>query len=165
VTVDAGTLLVTLADDEIVIELIGGGSWTLPVGPVSITDRELERADRPAPEQLTNGLGIVTDHLDDVVRDSPMVLNATDVVVSGAHALSVARVEFGTNDVPSGYRLRRVDADDVFRTLVAEPIAERLHNPGLEATAVETVIGSLCCILSVMRRLELTDVAIVGPPG
>jgi len=156
-----GTLLVTLDDLEIVIELVGGETWTLPIGPVSITDRELERADRPAPEQLTNGLGIVTDHLDDVVRGSSMVLAATDVVIVGSHALSVARVELGTVDVPAGYRLQRVDADDVFRTLVAEPIAERLHNPGLDADAVETVIGALCCILSVMRRLELTDVAIV----
>lgn len=162
---DPGTLLVALGDNEIAIDLIGGGSWTLPVGPVSITDRELERADRPAPEQLTNGLGIVTDHLDDVVRNSSMVLAATDVVITGPHALAVARVELGTDDVPTGYRLARIDADDVFRTLVAEPVSERLHNPGLDADAVETVIGSLCCILSVMRRLELTDVAIVGTPG
>lgn len=159
-----GTVVITLADTEILVELAGGGSWALPVGPVSIIDRELERADRPAPEQLTNGLGIVTDHLDDVVRESAMVLAATDVVVVGPHALSVARVELGTNDVPTGYRLRRIDADEVFRTLVAEPIAERLHNPGLGVDAVETVIGSLCCILSVMRRLELTDVGI-APSG
>lgn len=160
-----GTLVVTLADTEILVELVGGGSWTLPIGPVSITDRELERADRPAPEQLTNGLGIVTDHLDDVVRESAMVLAATDVMIIGSHALLVARVELGAAEVPDGYRLRRVDADEVFRTLVAEPISERLHNPGLAADSVETVIGSLCCILSVMRRLELTDVGVAAPEG
>lgn len=157
-----GSLLVRLRDREIDVELVGGGSWMLPIGPVSLTERELERADRPAPEQLTNALGIVTDHLDDVVRESAMVLEAPDVIFSGPAAVMVARVELGSDDVPDDYRLGRSDADEVFRTLVAETIADRRHNPGLAADSVETVIGSLCCVLAFMRSLELTDVGVVS---
>lgn len=155
-----GTLHVIVADRTIEIELIGGDSWSLPVGPWTLVERELERADRPAPEQLTNALGIVTDHLDDVVRESAMVLAASPLVISGRHALTLARVELGTDSVPAGYSLQRADADDVFRTLVAEPISERLHNPGLEPDDVESVIGTCCVVLAIMRRLEATSVLI-----
>ncbi|MFK8023300.1 MAG: hypothetical protein AB8G26_04980 [Ilumatobacter sp.] len=155
-----GTLLVAVADRQIDLDIVGGGHWTIPVGPVSLDERELDGADRPAPEQLTNALGIVIDHLDDVVRESPMVLAAPDVVIVGRHASVVARVELGVDDVPAGYRLHRPAADEVFRTLVAEPVAERIHNPGLPDDAARTVIGALCCVLAVMRRLELAAVGI-----
>ncbi len=159
-----GTLLVTIADRTIDLAVVGGGNWSLPIGALTLVERELERADRPAPEQLTNALGIVTDHLDDVVRESPMVAASPLVVFVGAHAESLARVELGSDDVPVAYTLIRTDADDVFRTLVAEPISERLHNPGLDPERVESVVATCCVVLAVMRRLELTEVAITSDP-
>ena len=155
-----GSLHVVIADRAVEIELIGGGTWSLPVGPMTLVERELERAVRPAPAQLTNALGIVSDHLDDVVRESPMVLDATRVVLSGPHAVALARVEVGAESLPDGYELERSDADEVFRTLVAEPIPERLHNPGMHPDHVESIIGTCCVVLAVMRRLELTSVSV-----
>ncbi len=155
-----GTLRVAIDDRAIEIELIGGGRWTLPVGPLTLVERELEHASRPAPEQLTNALGIVSDHLDDVIRESAMVLDADPVIATGSHAISLANVELGTDVVPDGYALERSDADEVFRTLVAEPIPERLHNPGLRPEHVESIIGTCCVVLAAMRRLELTHISI-----
>lgn len=155
-----GALEIAITDRTIEIEMIGGGTWSLPVGPMTLVERELERADRPTPEQLTNALGIVSDHLDDVVRESPMVLDSTNVVVVGSYAAVLACVELGTDRVPDGYTLQRSDADEVFRTLVAEPITERRHNPGLPPGDVESIIGACCVVLAIMRRLELTQVSI-----
>lgn len=155
-----GSLEIDITDRAIGIEMIGGGTWSLPVGPMTLVERELERADRPAPEQLTNALGIVSDHLDDVLRESPMVLDAPNVVLVGSHAAALARVELGTDLVPDGYTLERADADEVFRTLVAEPVSERRHNPGLPPGDVESIIGACCVVLAIMRRLELTQVSI-----
>lgn len=160
-----GSLQVVIADTTVQIELIGGGAWSLPLGPLTLVERELERSARPAPEQLTNALGIVTDHLDDVVRESPMVLDAVGVTISGPHAIGLARVELGVAEVPSDYALERADADEVFRTLVSEPAAERLHNPGLLPDQVESIIGTCCVILALMRRLELTTVTIGSMGG
>lgn len=155
-----GSLHVLITDRTIEIELIGGASWSLPVGPSTLVERELERAVRPAPAQLTNALGIVSDHLDDVVRESPMVMDAIDVVISGPHATALACVELGHASVPAGYSLERPDADEVFRTLVGESIPERLHNPGLDPDHVESIIGTCCVVLALMRRLELTVVTV-----
>ena len=155
-----GSLRVAIGDHSLEVDLVGGASWTIPVGPLTLVERELEHAVQPAPAQLTNALGIVTDHLDDVVRESPMVMDVVDVVVSGPHATALAFVELGTESMPDGYTLQRVDADEVFRTLVAEPISERLHNPGLDPDRVESIIGTCCVVLAIMRRLELTSVAV-----
>ena len=54
-----------------------------------------------------------------------------------------------------------LDADEVFRTLVAEPRSERLHNPGLDTAHVDTIIGTLCIVLAIMRRLDLDQMAVL----
>ncbi len=156
-----GSLNVAMNDHETMISMVAGGEWTLPIGPMSLVDRELEHADRPTPAQLTNALGIVADHLDDVVRESAMVLDAPAIVFTGRHAVGLGRVEVGADKLPAAYTLARADADEVFRTLVAERIADRLHNPGLNPADVETVIGSCCIVLAVMRRLERSEIRIV----
>lgn len=156
-----GSLVIEIADRELRIAQLGGGEWSLPVGPTLLVERELAHADRPAPEQLTNALGIVSDHLDDVVRESAMVLTAPAIAFSGRHAVGLGRVELGTDSLPASYTISRADADEVFRTIVAEPIADRLHNPGLDPADVETVIGTCCVVLAVMRRLERSEALIV----
>ncbi|WP_040492738.1 hypothetical protein [Ilumatobacter nonamiensis] len=160
-----GSLIVGLDDRTSRIEMIGGGQWTVPVGPVGLVENELERANRPAPEQLTNALGVVTDHLDDVIRESPLVLAAPAIAFVGPHAIALAHVELGATSIPPGYELERSDADEVFRTLVAEPRDERLHNPGLDPTHVDTIVGTCCVVLAVMRRLDLSAVAIMSEAG
>lgn len=155
-----GGLRIHIADRTVEVVTDDGRSFVLPVGPLALHDGPLERADPPAPEMLTNALGLVHDHLDDVIIDAPMVAAADEVVATGSHALAMARVEIGADDVPDGYVLSRADADEVFRTLAVEPIVDRRHNPGLEETHVESIIGTCCVILGVMRRLDLTSIAV-----
>ena len=157
-----GDLVVGVGDHEISLRVVGGGSWRLPVGVIDLLDGPLERADLPQPEQLTNALGVVTDHLDDVLRESPVVEAAPRVVVAGPHADALARVEVGRDPVDGDHELARPDADEVFRTLVAEPVAERRHNPGLRADEAETIVATCCVVLALMRRLELTSVTVVA---
>lgn len=90
-----------------------------------------------------------------------MVLDAPTVAFTGRHAIGLGRVEVGADALPPGYTLSRADADEVFRTIVAEPISQRLHNPGLDPADVETVIGTCCVVLAVMRRLERSEAVIV----
>ncbi|WP_420452802.1 hypothetical protein [Ilumatobacter sp.] len=160
-----GDLLVVIDDRQTTIEMAAGGTWTLPIGPVALLDTELDGSGRPAPEQLTNALGIVTDHLDDVIRESPTVEAAARVALAGPHARALARVEVGSDHVETDYELERAAADEVFRTLVAETVAERRHNPGLRPEEAETIIGTCCVVLALMRRLELTSVAIAPAGG
>jgi exopolyphosphatase/guanosine-5'-triphosphate,3'-diphosphate pyrophosphatase len=163
--VTSSDLSVRIADHTVEIRTTDGHSFRLPVGPLALHDGPLERADPPAPAMLTNALGLVHDHLDDIIIEVPTIAAATSVVATGPHARAMARVEIGTDDVPDGYVLTRADADEVFRTLALEPVADRRHNPGLDETHVESIIGTCCVILGIMRRLDLTSIAVMVDDG
>ena len=155
-----GTLDVEIADHELTVRVIGGGVYVLPLGPLTLQAGPLRDGDPPGPSALTNALGLVEDHLDDLVIELPSIEATPGVVVAGPYAEAMARVEVGTVDVPSGFVLQRVDADEVFRTLAVESVEERRHNPGLPADHVESIIATCCVILGIMRRFDLSAAAI-----
>lgn len=165
-----GALTVYIDDRRLVIDVEGTSTHTVDVGPLTLVDFSLGASDPPTAADLTNALGLVHDHLDDLIIRTPSIVAVPAVVLSGPHALAMARVEIGTDDVPAAYELTRADADEVFRTLAVETVAERRHNPGLPAEHVESIIASCCVILAIMRRLELRALRIVagtvpGIPG
>jgi uncharacterized protein len=138
-----------------------GRDHAIPVGPSTLLERELVDPDPPAPAQLTNALGVVTDHLDDVIRAEPAVTAARDVRLTGDEPWHLAIVERGGEIADASAPLDREAAEDVFRTLVTERRAERLHNPGLDPRRVDTILGTCCLVVAVMRRLQL-DRVVVG---
>ena len=150
-------LTVTIDDRRTDLETSGGATHTIPVGPVSIVEDVFERRDPPAPAQLTNALGAVHDHLDDVLIEEPNVAATPSIVFGGHHARSLARVEVGSVDLPDTCRIERAAIDDVFRTIVAEGPAERRHNPGLDDAHLDTIVATCCIVLAIMRRLALHD--------
>jgi len=160
INIEPGGLTIDIDDDLVDITMAGGGAWNIPLGPVTLCAGELTN-DPPRPADLTNALGFIHDYFDDIVGAAPTVLATPSVVITGRHAKALAEVEVGHSGPPADYRLSRVDADEVFRTLVAETRVERLHNPGLDECDVDTVIGTLCIVLSVMRRLDLDEVALL----
>ena len=42
--------------------------------------------------------------------------------------------------------------------MVAEPVDDRRHNPGLDDAHVDTIVPTLCIVLAIMRRLGLEQV-------
>lgn len=150
-----GTLMVHIDDHSLTIEVVGGAVHTLPVGPLTLLDGPLHGTDPPSPASLTNALGLVQDHLDDLLIEAPSIAATPGVVATGPHAEALARVEIGAQEIPVGYELSRADTDEVFRTLAVETITERRHNPGLPDGHVESILATCCVILGIMRRLEL----------
>lgn len=156
-----GALTVTIHDRSIEIVTSDGGGHVIPVGPVSLNEREFGHLDPPPASCLTNALGLVQDHLDDVLVASPGIAGAPSLVFAGHHAASLARVEVGAEAAPQGYRVQRGDIDEVFRTVVAEPAAQRRANPGLDDDHVDTIIATCCVTLAIMRRLSINEATIV----
>ncbi len=155
-----GTLTVTIEDHVLSVEIDGRTVRSVPIGPLTLLAGPLRGADPPPPADLTNALGMVHDHLDDLLMEEPSIAAAHDVVALGRHAEAMARVEIGATHVPDGYELLRADADEVFRTLAVEPVADRRHNPGLADEHVESIVATCCVILGIMRRLDLGGVHI-----
>lgn len=155
---DAGTLIIDIADRASNLSLVGGSTHEIPVGPLTLYDGDLDAADLPSPEQLTNALGRVHDHLDDVLIESPTIGAPAAVAMRGPHARALAQVEIGSRSIPAGYRLDRADADEVFRIVATEAPAERVHNPGLDPAHLHTIVPTCCIVLAVMRRLDLDTI-------
>jgi exopolyphosphatase/pppGpp-phosphohydrolase len=156
----AGRLTIDIADRSSTVALDGGAVHEIPVGPLTIRDDDLDGADTPSPVQLSNALGTVHDRLDDVLIAAPTMRAPASVVLRGPYARALARVELGSERIPAGYRLRRSDADEVFRIVATEPPSERIHNPGLDAEHLDTIIPTCCIVLGAMRRLGLDEVEV-----
>jgi hypothetical protein len=137
-----------------------GRDYRIPVGPAQLLATDLVDPDPPTPEQLTNAVGRVADHVDDVLRDVPETVDAHDVHVRGDEVWHLAAVELGRPPSTSSVVLARDAAEEVFRTLATESRADRLHNPGLEPARVDTVLAASCVLVGMMRRLHLDAVTI-----
>jgi exopolyphosphatase/guanosine-5'-triphosphate,3'-diphosphate pyrophosphatase len=136
---------------------------SFPVGAVVLTETELHR-DPPRPEELTNAIGLVTDFMDDLVREQPQVLEATRVVGVAGTIVTIAAVELGIARFDSvalhGMTLTRDAAEDVFRTLATESLTDRKSNPGLPAERADVIVGGCCALVGIMRRLRLPSITV-----
>lgn len=142
------------------VRLPTGEVVEVPWGARNLTERWLSDADPPRPEDLTNALGAVTDELDDIIRVAPSVLEVATLRCSGPAIRPIACVEVGDDDVPDVVPLTKPDGEEIFRMLAAEPLRDRVDNPGLASDDVETVLASCCILLAFMRRLHLGEVSL-----
>jgi exopolyphosphatase/guanosine-5'-triphosphate,3'-diphosphate pyrophosphatase len=131
------------------------GTLSVDVGCVRLTEAWLH-CDPPAPEELAQALSVVQAYLDDVDRLLPAAGQAQTLVGTAGTVTTVAAVEIGLPEydpeVLHHFRLTRVAAEDVFRTLATETAADRRHNPGLEAARVDVIVGGAAVLVAVMRH-------------
>jgi exopolyphosphatase/guanosine-5'-triphosphate,3'-diphosphate pyrophosphatase len=164
------------ADGPFLVVDIGGGSTefvagagggadpdgvvSIDVGCVRVTEKFLS-SDPPAPEELSQAVSVVRDHLEDVARQLPAAKDATTLVGLAGTVTTVAAVEQGLpaydRDRIHHFVLTRAAAEDVFRTLATEPAAQRRHNPGLEPERVDVVVGGALILVTVMRYFDVDE--------
>jgi exopolyphosphatase/pppGpp-phosphohydrolase len=138
---------------------------SLGTGPGRLADGELSERDPPSPAALTNALGAVIDDVDEVLREHPALAGASQLIVGGAEAWHLAQVERGRSTLAPTQVIGRDDIEDLFRTIATERRADRLHNPALDPTRVDTIVATCCVVLGVMRHLHLPDATFVADPG
>ena len=89
------------------------------------------------------------------------MIEAATLVGIGGTITTIAAVEIGLaeydRDALHRFVLTRAAAEDVFRTLATERLADRMHNPGLPRDRTDIIVGGCCVLLAVMRRLELKE--------
>lgn len=138
-------------------------SVSLPFGVVSLTESELHH-DPPRPEELSNAVSIVGDAVDNTVLEQPLIGAATRVVGVAGTIVTIAAVELGlaTFDAARlhGMALTKDAAEDVFRTLATEKLADRIHNPGLPRERADVIVAGCCLLVAIMRRLHLADITV-----
>ena len=155
VSIDTETTTITVTDDQHDIV-----AFTMPCGATTL-HRQHFTADPPMPQDLTNAIGEMIDHLDDASRELPTLGDATVIAVSGAWTQAIAAVEHGGVIESSTFELSRSAAEDVFRTLATEAFVDRRQNPGLPPHLTDTIVGGCCALVALFRTLHLDEVTVV----
>jgi hypothetical protein len=157
-------VLVDIGAESIRLRLPSGAHAAIPWGFETLSAAWLADQDPPHPAGLTNALGTLDDELDDVEREHPefdrLARGDGDISFGGETIASLAGLELGHGDLPPTIVLERVAAEDIFRLVATESAAERAHNPGLPSQHVDTIIGTCCVVLSMMRRYRLEQVTL-----
>jgi len=165
-TIDAPTLVID----------IGGGSTeytvgtesleifaSIPFGAVTSTDSHIS-SDLPRPEDLTNLIGAVSDELEDITRDHPVVGSPIRTVGVAGTIVTIAAVELGLHEFDDaalhGMALSREAVEDVFRTVATEPLALRVQNPGLGPDRADIIVAGCCILVATMRCLHLSEITV-----
>ncbi len=164
------------ADGPFLVVDIGGGStefavgttepegaMSIDVGCVRLTEKYLH-GDPPTAEELSGAISVVQAYLEDVQRELPATLEARRLVGLAGTVATVAAVEIGLpeydRDRIHHFRLTRAAAEDVFRTLATERLADRIHNPGLEAGRADVIVGGCCILVAVMRWFHADELLV-----
>ena len=153
--------LVELARMTTNVRLSDGSEMELPWGVQNLTARWLADDDPPRPEGLTNALGTIADHLDDVRRSCPSIADVTEIEFCGPPSRSLAQLEIGSETVDSHVPLDRRAAEEIFRIVATETAKTRADNPGLPSEQVDTIVATCCVVLAFMRGLQLNDVTLL----
>jgi len=135
-------------------------SLSVDMGCVRMTEKFLQH-DPPLPEELSNCLGVVEQHLDDVAREVPGAGDAVRFVGLAGTVTNVAAVELGLleydRDAIHHFVLTKDAAEEVFRTLATESVADRRHNPGLDPARADIIVGGCCVLIGIFRYFGFTE--------
>ncbi|MBP7929958.1 MAG: Ppx/GppA family phosphatase [Acidimicrobiia bacterium] len=139
------------------------GSVSLDIGCVRMTERYLE-SDPPAPEELANAVGDAKDQFIEIAAAYPGMADGRRLIglagtVSAAAAVELGLAEYDRNRIHH-FVLTRAAAEDVFRTLATEPLADRLHNPGLEPERADVIVGGMCVLVNLFRVFGFSELTV-----
>jgi hypothetical protein len=164
-TEDTPTEPLVVIDDAVTsVRLSDGATHELPWGATTLTDRWLRDTDPPRPEALTNALGTIADHLDELLRECPDLLDTARLTFAGPTVASLGRVEVGGDDVDERIVLERDAGEEIFRIVATDTAADRAFHPGLPSEHVDIIVATCCIVLAFLRRLHLDHADLVTLP-
>jgi exopolyphosphatase / guanosine-5'-triphosphate,3'-diphosphate pyrophosphatase len=157
VDIGGGSTEFVLGTDEPV------GLVSLDIGCVRLSEQFLE-SDPPAPEELSNAVAVARDLIAEVPRMIPGATDAATLVGLAGTVTTVAAIELGLPEYDPEkihhFRLTKVAAEDVFRTLATESKEQRAHNPGLEPGRVDVIVGGAAVLVGVLRVLGYDEMLV-----
>lgn len=133
---------------------IAGRVSELPTGIDDITQR-ISHRDPPDPADLTNAIGVVTDHLDDLLLRADIERQSiSGLVIDGRPGQAMAALETGLAATEST-AVDRATLEELFRMLATDDQSGRASQPGLGADDAPVVLATAIIGVAVARRLRV----------
>lgn len=138
-------------------------SISLDIGCVRITEAYLH-SDPPTPEELSEAVSVVRDHLTDMEQALPAAAGCRTLLGLAGTVTTMAAVEQGLprydRDAIHHFRLTHAAAEDIFRTFATETVEERRQNPGLEPARADVIVGGVIVAVCVMRQFGFEEMLV-----
>ena len=133
------------------------------IGCVRISERFIAN-DPPLPEELSAAQSLIDLHLDDVLMSIPGIRSATNIygvagTVSATSMIEQGLYEYNFDSV-HGHIMKKQDIEEVFRLLATDNREGRLSNPGMEEGRVDVIVGGLCILAQIMRKLDFEQIQV-----
>lgn len=163
-------------DGPFLVVDIGGGSTELVIGStaaeagrslqmgcVRLTEQWLH-GDPPTAVELSNAVGWVRDDLEALRLELPVLDGGRKLIGLAGTVSAVAAIEQGLasydRDRIHHFVLTKAAAEDVFRTMATEALADRIHNPGLERERADVIVGGCIVLVCVMRVFGFNELLV-----
>ena len=138
-------------------------SHSADIGCVRISERFIAN-DPPLPEELSAAQSLIDLHLDDVLMSIPGIQSATNIygvagTVSATSMIEQGLYEYNFDSVHR-HIMKKQDIEEVFRLLATDNREGRLSNPGMEEGRVDVIVGGLCILAQIMRKLDFEQIQV-----
>ena len=138
-------------------------SHSADIGCVRISERFIAN-DPPLPEELSAAQSLIDLHLDDVLMNIPSIQSSTNIYGVAGTVSATSMVEQGLYkynfDLVHGHIMSKQDIEEVFRLLATDNREGRLSNPGMEEGRVDVIVGGLCILAQIMRKLDFEQIQV-----
>ena len=138
-------------------------SHSADIGCVRISERFIAN-DPPLPEELSAAQSLIDLHLDDVLMSIPGIQSATNIygvagTVSATSMIEQGLYEYNFDSVHR-HIMKKQDIEEVFRLLATDNREGRLSNPGMEEGRADVIVGGLCILAQIMRKLDFEQIQV-----
>jgi len=138
-------------------------SHSADIGCVRISERFIAN-DPPLPEELSAAQSLIDLLLDDVLMNIPSIQSSTNIYGVAGTVSATSMVEQGLYkynfDLVHGHIMSKQDIEEVFRLLATDNREGRLSNPGMEEGRVDVIVGGLCILAQIMRKLDFEQIQV-----
>ena len=138
-------------------------SHSADIGCVRISERFIAN-DPPLPEELSAAQSLIDLHLDDVLMNIPSIQSSTNIYGVAGTVSATSMIEQGLYkynfDLVHGHIMSEQDIEEVFRLLATDNREGRLSNPGMEEGRVDVIVGGLCILAQIMRKLDFEQIQV-----
>jgi exopolyphosphatase/guanosine-5'-triphosphate,3'-diphosphate pyrophosphatase len=138
-----------------------GGSWTVPLGSLRISDQHLSN-DPPTDKEMRRARHDIDDALERA--DLPALNDGDTLVGIGGTIRNLAKIDLRRHEYPlpllHGYVLTASRLEDIVEDLAAQKMSRRARIGGLNPDRADTIVGGALIVQRILHRAKASELVV-----